>query len=65
MTTMTRQGLKKLEIASGVCFVTGFFMTAGAGDLRTALIGLPIFAFAAWGFNKIDKEKRNAKEEKR
>lgn len=65
MITMTRQGLKKLEIASGVCFVTGFFMTAGAGDLRTALIGLPIFAFAAWGFNRIDKEKRNAKEGKK
>lgn len=64
MTTMTRQGLKRLEIASGVCFVTGFFMTAGAGDLRTALAGLPIFAFAAWGFNRIDKEKKKAKEEK-
>lgn len=62
---MTRQRLKRLEIASGVCFVLGFFMTAGAGDLRTALIGLPIFGFAAWGFNKIDKEKKNAKEEKR
>ena len=62
---MTTKGLKRLEIASGVCFVLGFFMTAGAGDLRTVLIGLPIFAFAAWGFNRIDKEKKNAKEEKR
>lgn len=62
---MTAKGLKRLEVASGVCFVTGFFMTAGAGDLRTALAGLPIFAFAAWGFNRIDKEKKKAKEGKK
>ena len=62
---MTRQGLKKLETASGVCLVPGFILTAGAGDIRTALIGLPLLAFAAWGFDRIDKEKKKAKEEKR
>lgn len=35
----------------------GFILTAGAGDLRTALIGLPLLAFAAWGFNRADREK--------
>lgn len=62
---MKQQSLKRLEIASGACLVPGFILTAGAGDIRTALIGLPLLAFAAWGFNRIDKEKRKAREGKR
>lgn len=60
---MTAKGLKRMEVASGVCFVTGFILTAGAGDIQTALIGLPLLAFAAWGFNRIDKQ-RNKSDEK-
>lgn len=62
---MTAKGLKRLEIASGACLVPGFILTAGAGDMQTALISLPLLAFAAWGFNRIDKEKKKAKEEKK
>lgn len=62
---MTRQGLKILETASGACLVPGFILTAGAGDIRTALIGLPLLAFAAWGFNKAESERKKAREEKR
>ena len=43
----------------------GFILTAGAGDIRTALIGLPLLAFAAWGFNKAESERKKAREGKR
>lgn len=62
---MTAKGLKRLEVASGACLVPGFILTAGAGDIQTALIGLPLLAVAAWGFNRIDKEKKKAKEGKK
>lgn len=62
---MTRQGLKRLEIASGACLVPGFILTAGAGDIRTALIGLPLLAFAAWGFNKAERKKKKTRKERR
>lgn len=52
---MTAKGLKRLEVASGACLVLGFILTAGAGDIQTALIGLPLLAFAAWGFNKAER----------
>lgn len=47
----------------GICLVCGFILTAGAGDIQTALIGLPLLAVAAWGFNRIDKQ-RNKSDEK-
>lgn len=56
--------IKTLEIAASAAFIIGFFLVCGGGDLKTVLIGLPIFAFAAWGFNRIDKEKK-PKEKKR
>ena len=62
---MKQHLLKRLETASGVCLMPGFILTAGAGDIRTALIGLPLLAFAAWGFNKIDREKKKTREEKK
>ena len=49
--------IKTLEVAASAAFVIGFFLVCGGGDLKTVLIGLPIFAFAAWGLNRVDKAK--------
>lgn len=51
------QRIKTLEVAASAAFVIGFFLVFGGGDLKTVLIGLPIFAFGAWGFNRIDRKK--------
>lgn len=47
--------IKTLEIAASAAFVIGFFLVFGGGDLKTVLIGLPIFAFGAWGFNRAER----------
>lgn len=59
---MTAKGLKRLEIASGACLVPGFILTVGAGDMQTALIGLPLLAVAAWGFNRAERLRKKEAE---